>query len=111
MKKVLICSLLSASAIEATGAIINIISYFTTGKLLLAQQLYGGECCVWRGFGVALTEVYPMMRTDGVSYKTTSWLSFEYTSFRATLILGFLLSFVVCSIIYAVKIKLKGNPS
>lgn len=107
MKKVLLSSLISSVVIEAIGAIINLISYFISGKLLLAQQLYGGECCVWRGFGVALTEVYPMIRTVGGSYKTTSWLSFEYTSFHATLVLGFLLSFVVCYIIYAVKKKLK----
>lgn len=108
MKKVLISSLISAIAIEIVGALINIISYFTTGKLLLAQQLYGGECCVWRSFGVALTEVYPMRLTEGVPYKVTAWLSFDYTTFRATVIIGFLLSFVFFCVFNSVKKKIKG---
>lgn len=104
MKNTLISSLLSAFIIEAIGAMTNLISYFIFGKFLFAQVLYGGECQVWRGFGIALTKIYPM-KSVIEPYEIYTRISFDYASLHVTLFVGFMLSFVVFNIIKLIKKK------
>lgn len=105
MKKNIIRSLLTAVILEAIGVIINLITYHFSGEFLLAQELYGGEWQGWRGFGMVLNKVWPLVIPDTKPFEVYSWISFDLTSLLVTLCVGFLLSFVVCNIMYPVRKK------
>ena len=110
MKKNIIRSLIAAVLLEAVGVIINLLSYCFSGEFLLAQKLYGGEWEGWRGFGMVLNKVWPMFISDTEPIKVSSWISFDFTSLYVTLVMGFWLSFIVCTIIsfmYPVRKKVR----
>lgn len=107
MKKNIIQSLITAVILEAIGVIINLITYHVSGEFFLAQVLYGGEWQGWRGFGMVLNKVWPMVISDAEPFKVSSWISFDFTSLYATLCLGFWLSFIVYNIMYPVRKKVR----
>ena len=84
MKKILIKSTIAAFAIEIIGA--------------AAKQLYGGEWMGWSGFGMLLNRTYPMSSQDHPVSGST-WISFDPGSLVLTLLVGFVISFIVFGII------------
>ncbi len=106
MKKIMISSLITAVVIEIAGLLINLFSFKSNGSLLLAKQYSGGECMEWRGCGLYLLKLYPMSSGDN-PVQSTSHLSFDPVSCLVTLVAGFVLSFVVFTIIH--KLKNKSN--
>ena len=105
MKKNIIRSLITAVILETIGVIINLITYHFSGEFILAQELYGGEWQGWRGFGMVLNKVWPMVISDAKPFIVSSWISFDFASLLVTLCVGFLLSFVVYNIMYPVRKK------
>ena len=98
MKKLLIKSTIAAFAIEIIGAAVNLITYTVNGCFLLAKQLYGGEWMGWSGFGMLLNRTYPMSSQDHPVSGST-WISFDPGSLVLTLLVGFVISFIVFGII------------
>jgi hypothetical protein len=104
MKKVLIRSLITALVINTTGSIINLVSYFVNGKFLLSQALNGGECIQSYGFGLILTKIIPIDPVhDPDAYRTA--ISLHPSSFIFTIVVCFIPSFVIFSIIYLIGRK------
>ena len=98
MKKLLTKSIIAAFAIEIIGAAVNLISYAVNGRFLLSKQLYGGEWMGWSGFGMLLNRTYPMSSQDHPVSGST-WISFDPGSLVLTLLVGFVISFIVFGII------------
>ena len=95
MKKVLIRSIIAALIVEGIGASINLISYFTAGRLLLAHTLAGGEWMGWIGFGVFLSKIYPMTSSPLESANGRMHLAFDLTSFLVTVGIAFAAAFII----------------
>lgn len=104
MKKVLIRSLITALVINTSGMIINLVSFFTNGTFLLAQQINGGEYTGWRGFGLLLSRIIPYDPVHNPNESRTS-ISLDLQSLLFTLIAGFILGFIVFLIVYLANKK------
>ncbi len=106
MKKALIRSLITALVINTTGAVINLVSFFIKGRFLLCQVLNGGECVVFRGFGLILKKISPLKPSlDPDAYSTM--ISPDPGSFVVTIAVCFIPAFVVFSIVYLLSRKKK----
>ena len=104
MKKALIRSLITALVMNATGAVINLVSYYINGRFLLCQVLNGGECVNFIGFGLMLTKIYPLKPSPSLAgYSTT--LSLHPRSFIFTVVVCFIPLFIVFFIIYLIERK------
>lgn len=102
MKKVLIRSLITALVINTVGAIINLVSFFSNGTFLLAQQINGGEYTGWRGFGLLLSKIIPFDPVNNPNASKTS-ISLDLQSLLFTLVAGFVLGFIVFLIVHFVN--------
>ena len=102
MKKVFIRSMITALAVEAAGAAVNLISYSVSKEFLFAFRLYGGEWMGWSGFGMLLNKTYPMSSIDHPVSGST-WISFDPASLIATLLGSFAAAFVIFFIIRQVR--------
>ena len=106
MKKVLIKSLTGAVAFEIIGAVINLICFAIYGDFLLFILRTGGEWKGSQGFGMMLNHYYPMNTPDWPGSRTMSTkLEFDPFSLVLTLILGFIIFFLIFSIRYRVYKK------
>ena len=104
MKKALIRSLIAALAINTTGAIINIVSYFINGKFLLCQVLNGGECVQFCGFGLRLTKISPLKPSYNSNAYSTM-ISLHPRSFILTIVVCIIPAFLIFSTVYLIGRK------
>lgn len=104
MKKILIRSLITALVINMTGAIINLVSFFSNGTFILAQQINGGEYTGWRGFGLHLSRIISYDPIHNPNVGRTS-ISLDLQSLLFTLVAGFVLGFIVFLIVHLANKK------
>lgn len=90
-------------AITAICAGINLFTFYTSRKLLLSLELSGGERIDWIGFGLDEMKEYPMWDADNPVVKSVTTLEFEPISFTISLILFFIIAFVVLNQINKMK--------
>ena len=93
MKKILIRSALFSLAVTIGGMLVNLVSYFSSNKLLFAIRHMGGDCIEYQGFGLFLLEVYPMTVEGEASVHRH--LSFDPISFLVTFAVLFSVFFVI----------------
>lgn len=105
MKKVFVRSLITALILNTVGAVMNLVSFWSNGTFLLAQQLNGGECMEWRGFGLLLTKIVPI---DPIHAPNAS-ISLDVPSLFVTLAIGFILGFIILLIIHLVNTEKKDS--
>ena len=74
--------------------LINMITYWLFGKIFLCIKLSGGEWVGYDGFGVMLNKTFPMSTSD-ISLSGEYWISFEPISLLATLMLFFIIPFIL----------------
>ena len=104
MKKALIRSLITALVMNATGAVINLVSYCVNGRFLLCQVLNGGECVNFIGFGLILTKIYPLKPSPSLAgYSTT--IALHPKIFIFTVVVCFIPAFIIFFIIYLIDRK------
>ena len=110
MKKVIIRSLIFSLVFEVIGAVINQVSFFSTGKFLLATRLNGGEYMGQRGFGLMLNKVIPFDPVSNPSDGRT-WISIDLMTLLPALAIGFVLGFIIFFIVYLVRRKWEKSVS
>lgn len=108
MKKVMIRSLIFSLVFEVIGAVINLVSFFATGKFLLATRLNGGEYMGQRGFGLMLNKVIPFDPASNPSGGRT-WISIDLMTLLPALAIGFVLGFIIFFIVYLVGKRRNKN--
>ena len=93
MKKILIRSALVSLVVTISGMLVNLVSYFSSNKLLFAIRHVGGDCFEYQGFGLFLLEVYPQTAEGAASVHRH--LSFDPISFLITFVVLFAVFFVI----------------
>lgn len=96
MKKLVCGALKSAVIINIAGVVINLITYIFSGRFLLAQQLSGGECIEWRGFGLLLRKIFAFGPVGAA--RGSTHILFDFPSLFICLFACFVLSLLVLSV-------------
>ena len=82
----------------------GIISLYSSGHLLLAKTMYGGEIIEEFGFGIMAAHIYSM-EPNG---KGSVFMHFDPFTFVISLVLFFLLAFAVLTVIELQQAKKTG---
>ena len=91
-------------AVTLCGMLANIISWYSSGHLLLAKTMYGGEIIEEFGFGIMAAHIYSM-EPNG---KGSVFMHFDPFTFVISLVLFFLLAFAVLAVIELQQAKKTG---
>lgn len=100
MKKIKISFLISL-IINTICFAINIISAYVYNNVPLGKEIPGGDCIEYIGFGVGLLKIFPM--TYGEKMKTESRIFFSPISLIISIILIFIITLTITTIISKIK--------
>ena len=99
MSKIVIISLLIASAITLIYFVIEGICVYTTGKMPYTRVLWGGDCAEYAGIFWHILELYPMTSMDDPAPSDTIQISFSVMMIFASILFLFIFFWTILCLI------------
>lgn len=102
IKKSMKLALIITIIINAICLVTNLICAYTINSIPLGLEISGGDCIEYIGFGIYLLKIFPMTSNEQIVINDIR-ISFHFISLLITLVLVFIISFIIIVIINKIR--------